>query len=185
MRATLARYLEVSAAKLDFCYSPPGKPALSSAFDHARLHFNLAHSGDLALLAVTRIGPIGVDVERIRPVKDAADLVARFFCARENESFQRLPPDRKPSAFFNLWTRKEALLKATGEGIGKSLNEVEVSFLPGDPARLLSIAGDPEKAAAWSLHDLAAPDGFVAALAIQAHSASVKIVAADFRGKSR
>ena len=143
---------------------------MASELNPAQIHFNLAHSGDLALLAITRVGPVGIDVERIREVKDAADLVARFFCARENELFQRLPAIEKPGAFFNLWTRKEALLKATGEGIGKALSEVEVSFLPGEPASLVSIAGDTDRAARWSLHELTPAAGYVGAVAIEAQN---------------
>jgi 4'-phosphopantetheinyl transferase len=170
LRATLAAYLHVEPVRLDFIYSPQGKPALVPELNPAQIHFNLAHSGDLALLAITRVGPVGIDVERIREVKDAADLVARFFCARENELFQRLPATEKPAAFFNLWTRKEALLKATGEGIGKALSEVEVSFLPGEPASLVSIAGDTDRAARWSLHELTPAAGYVGAVAIEAQN---------------
>jgi 4'-phosphopantetheinyl transferase len=175
LRATLAAYLQTNPARLDFVYSVQGKPALSPEFDPAQIHFNLAHSEDLALLAITRIGPVGIDVERIRQVKDAAELVARFFCARENELFQQLPASEKPAAFFNLWTRKEALLKATGEGIGKALSEVEVSFLPGEPARLVGIAGDADRAAQWRLHELSPAPGYVGAVAIQAPSVCVRL----------
>ena len=95
------------------------------------------------------------------------DLVARFFSSRENERFQKLAANDKPPAFFNLWTRKEALLKATGEGIAGGLNQVEVSFLHGEPARLLSIAGDPSKADGWFLHNLEPASGFAGAVAVQ------------------
>ena len=125
----------------------------------------------LALLAVTRTGPVGIDLERIRTIKDADDLVGRFFSPRENDAFQKLPPEQKPTAFFNLWTRKEAWLKATGEGIAHSLARLEVSFLPGEPAQLFSIQGSAEKAAAWSLHHLVPAKGFAGALAIKAQKA--------------
>ncbi|HLP78521.1 MAG TPA: 4'-phosphopantetheinyl transferase superfamily protein, partial [Candidatus Paceibacterota bacterium] len=130
------------------------------------LHFNLAHTGDLAVLGVSRLGPLGVDVETIRPVKDADDLVARFFSPRESESFQRLTSDRKVNAFFNLWTRKEALLKASGEGISGGLNRTEVSFLPGEPARVIAI---DEQAARtpWTLEAFTPAVGFVGAVAIR------------------
>ena len=164
MRVMLGRYLQSAPEQIEFAYSDRGKPMLSQGFADT-LQFNLAHSGDLALLAISPNGPIGVDVECIRTIKDADGLVARFFSSRENALFQKLSDDQKPGAFFNLWTRKEALLKATGEGIAGPLSEVEVSFLPGEPARLLAIGGDPEKAAQWTLRELKPAAGFIGALA--------------------
>jgi 4'-phosphopantetheinyl transferase len=163
LREILGRYLQRKPATLRFIYSERGKPALDGPSD---LHFNLAHSDNLALIAVTRAAPVGIDVERVRLVKDAADLVARFFSTRENEVFQSLAEDRKAAAFFNLWTRKEALLKATGEGIAGGLNQVEVSLLPGEPAKLLAIGGDTKKAEEWTLETFNPAEGFVGALAM-------------------
>ena len=167
LRQTLSRYLQIPPCELDFNYSANGKPTLISDAKSAPLHFNLAHSGDLALLAVTRMGAVGVDVESIRPVKDADYLVERFFSERENLLFQKLAPEEKPGAFFNLWTRKEALLKATGEGISGGLNRVEVSFLANEPACLLAINGSEEQAREWTLHAMQLAQNFVGAVAIQ------------------
>jgi 4'-phosphopantetheinyl transferase len=168
MRTALGRYLQIHPGKLDFVSSKRGKPQLSSEFAGADLHFNLAHSEELGLLAITRIGALGVDIERVRRITDVDDLVVRFFSKRESALFQKLALPEKPTAFFNLWTRKEALLKATGQGIGMALNAVEVSFLPGDPARLLAIAGDAHVASGWSLQELAPAAGYVGATAVQA-----------------
>jgi 4'-phosphopantetheinyl transferase len=174
LRTILGRYLQTSPSKVGFAYSPESKPALDPKFDGAGLHFNLADTEDLMLLAVTRIGPVGIDVESVQPIKEMGDLVAVFFSQRENELFQKLPPSSQPTAFFNLWTRKEALLKATGEGITRSLNLVEVSFLPDEPTRVLAISGDSEKGALWSLHALSPAPGFVGAVAIQARNTSLR-----------
>jgi 4'-phosphopantetheinyl transferase len=174
LRATLGKYLQMQPSKLDFLYSERGKPGLSAALAGADLKFNLAHTGDLALVAVTRVAPVGVDVERIRKIKDVEDLVERFFSPRETRVFKKLSDAEKPPAFFNLWTRKEALLKATGEGIGQALSTVEVSFLPGEPARLVNIAGGAEHAAQWSLHEFSPAKGYVGATAIQARDIVVR-----------
>ncbi|HXS69450.1 MAG TPA: 4'-phosphopantetheinyl transferase superfamily protein [Candidatus Polarisedimenticolia bacterium] len=174
LRHVLAPYLRTTPKDIRFSYSDNGKPALAGELAGAGIHFNLAHSEELALAAVTRIGIVGVDVERVRPVENVDHLVARFFSARENEAFQKVPSDEKPAAFFNLWTRKEALLKATGEGITRSLSLVEVSFLPGEPARLLAISGDAAKAAEWSLRDFLPATGFVGAVAIRARNIGVQ-----------
>ena len=174
LRAILGRSLGASPAALRFEYQTNGKPELAGKFASAGIHFNLAHTEDLALVAVTRIGRLGVDVEGVRPIKNADELVARFFSPRENELFQKVSENEKPAAFFNLWTRKEALLKATGEGITRSLSLVEVSFLPGEPARLLAVSGDVEEAAQWSLRELSPATGFTGAIAIQARDVTVQ-----------
>ncbi len=168
LRAIVAQYLQTEPNALEFVYGLQGKPALAQPFAGSGLQFNLAHSDELALLAVTRAGPIGVDVERVRPLKDAEDLVERFFSKRENDLFRTLAPDQKPAAFFNLWTRKEAWLKATGEGIAYSLKRVEVSFLPGEPAKLLALPEAGTVGAPWSLRELSPHRAFAAALAVAA-----------------
>jgi 4'-phosphopantetheinyl transferase len=174
LRNILAQYLHANAADLRFIQLENGKPALAENFAKAGIHFNLAHSENLALIAVTQLGMVGVDVEYVRPIKEMDALVARFFSPRENDAFQKIPDNEKPAAFFNLWTRKEALLKATGEGITRSLSLVEVSFLAGEPARLLAISGDAAKAAQWSLRDLSPATGFTGAVAIQTRDVEVQ-----------
>jgi 4'-phosphopantetheinyl transferase len=166
LRATLGCYLQTEPGALDFRYGAHGKPALAGAFDKAGWHFNLAHSGPLALLAVTRLGEVGVDIEEVRPMPDAEDLVNRFFSGREATLFRNLPEHQKSEAFFNLWTRKEAWLKATGEGIGRSLHLVEVSFLPGEPAQFLKLPEALPAEPVWNLRELAPAPGFVAAVAL-------------------
>jgi 4'-phosphopantetheinyl transferase len=166
LRALLGRYLEVEPMRIEFTYGAAGKPMLAASDPQTALHFNLAHSKDLGLIAITRSGPVGVDVEQIRALNDAEELVARFFSQREHATFKDLPDSEKPAAFFNLWTRKEAWLKATGEGIAHSLHLVEVSFLPGEPARLLAIPESLGQGTPWTLMDLQPAPGFAAALAI-------------------
>jgi 4'-phosphopantetheinyl transferase len=166
LRSILGRYSEWAPDELQFEYGANGKPALTGRFAESGLFFNVAHSEDLALIAVTHIGPIGVDVEEVRPMADADQLVARFFSPRENAQFQTLTADQKAVAFFNLWTRKEAWLKATGEGIAHSLDRVEVTFLPGEPARLLSLPKSSESKKGWALRELLPAPGFVGAVAL-------------------
>jgi 4'-phosphopantetheinyl transferase len=168
LRTVLGNYLGIKPGKIVFRYTPTGKPALArtATSPSPGLCFNLAHAENLALLALTIEAEIGVDVECVRPAPDAAELVSRFFSPREAALFHELPPEQRSGAFFNLWTRKESLLKATGEGIAHSLRSVEVSFLPYEPARFLSLptnAGSPNH---WSLHELHPAPGFTAALAV-------------------
>jgi 4'-phosphopantetheinyl transferase len=171
LRSLLARYLGVEPADLSFDYGPRGKPALAGAVD---IHFNLAQSRGLALVAVTRLGDVGVDVEQLRPVRDADGIAERFFSPAEKAGLQTLPARQKSAAFFNLWTRKEAWLKATGEGITERLDRVEASYLPGEPARFLNLLGDTEATRQWWLMELMPAGGFVGAVAIRAREPRVE-----------
>jgi 4'-phosphopantetheinyl transferase len=165
LRSLLGRYLNCPPAQLQFIYGFHGKPALAGQFAET-LHFNLAHSENMALVAVTHIGAVGVDVEQVRPMADADELVERFFSAREIALFQQVPEDQKSIAFLNLWTRKEAWLKANGQGIAHSLNRVEVTFLPGESAELLALPEDSGSNSNWVLRELNPAPGFIGALAL-------------------
>ena len=165
LRTILGLYLPGSPASIAFCEGPSGKPALASPAGADTLHFNLSHSCGLAVYAITRAVPLGVDVERIRPMNDMQDIASRFFTARENACLQAVPLHQRLEAFFNCWTRKEACLKATGQGIGEGLAGVEVTLAPGRAARVLSIMGSTQAAAGWSLHTLEPATGYVCAVA--------------------
>ncbi len=165
LRTILGLYLPDSPASIAFFEGPNGKPALASPAGADTFHFNLSHSRGLAVYAITRAVPLGVDVERIRPMNDMQDIASRFFTARENAWLQTVPPHQRLEAFFNCWTRKEACLKATGQGIGEGLAKVEVTLAPSKAARVLSIMGSSQAAAGWSLHALEPAAGYVSALA--------------------
>ena len=165
LRDVLSRYLDVLPAQLAFSTNPHGKPALAS-LDHAWLQFNLSHSGDLALVAVARDRPIGVDVERIAPPDKFPRLVEQFFSANENAAFRSLPEGKRAAAFFAGWTRKEAYIKALGVGASLPLDQFDVAMDPDAPARLLADRLQPGNVARWSLRDLDAGPDHAAALAI-------------------
>jgi 4'-phosphopantetheinyl transferase len=168
LRSLLGHYLAQQPAQIQIAYSQRGKPSLADLPSDGQIHFNLAHSDDLAVFAISRIPGIGIDLERLRPVTEAEAIAEQFFSPRETQALKTLPSGQKETAFFNLWTRKEAWLKATGEGIGELLNQVEVSLKPGDPARLLSIFEDANAAAEWTLRELVPAPGFLGALAVPA-----------------
>lgn len=167
LRAILGRYLNVAPAKLAFTLGRQGKPELAATFAASRLHFNLSHSGDIALCAVAYDRVIGVDVEQIRTVVDATQIAKRFFSPWENEAFAAVPDAQKSQAFFNCWTRKEAYIKAIGEGLSCPLDAFDVSLAPGEPARILRIRGSETVAARWTLYPLLPAAGYVGAVAIK------------------
>jgi 4'-phosphopantetheinyl transferase len=173
LRLLLGRYLALEPKQVRFAIGPRGKPEIAPALNAAGLRFNVSHTRGLALLAFTRGRDVGVDVETARFVTGADDIAARLFSSRESACFRALPDDQKQAAFLNCWTRREAYLKATGEGIAESPDQIEVSFAPGEPARLLSLRGDPNAAAAWHLQELVPGPEYVAALAVKGHARTV------------
>jgi len=164
LRAILGAYLQVDSGRIEFSYGSQGKPALMGP--DADLSFNLSHSDDVAFVALTRRRTIGVDIERMKPFAEVADVTRTIFSARELAEFWALPPDDQQVSFFSAWTRKEAFVKATGLGFSMSVKEVEVSFAPGEEAQLVRLNGSAGLAAGWTLRDLPAPDGFKAAFAV-------------------
>jgi len=166
LRRTLAEYLSVSPRELAFIYGPFGKPGLSPPFAGETLEFNLSHSGDVAVLAVARDAPVGVDVEQVIRVANLQGIASRFFSAYENARLNAAPAYARELAFYYCWTRKEAFLKALGDGLAHPLDSFDVS-LDERQARLVAIRGDREAASMWSLVHLCPAPGYVAALAIK------------------
>lgn len=173
LRTILGQYLKVAPAHLQFRYGPHGKPALESGAlsspgrgvsKDAGLHFNLAHSNEIALYGLARDHELGVDVEYIRPIPDLEQIVERFFAVQERDTLRTLPPEARPAAFYNGWTRKEAYLKALGDGLARPLDGFTVSLAPGEPARLLEVAGHPPEAARWFMHAPALMTGYIGAV---------------------
>lgn len=163
LRELLGRYLDRAPADVQFTYSPYGKPELPGQ----ALRFNVAHSDDLAVIGLTREDRLGVDVERIRALRDVDGLARTVFSRRELDVFHALPGASKSRAFFNAWTRKEAFVKAVGDGLSHPLDDFDVTLRPGEEARLLQVEGSPARAAAWSLFDVSPMDGWVGAVAVE------------------
>lgn len=169
LRDLIGRYLERPPASIQFRYGEHGKPALAAAMDAPDFRFNVTHSQTLALIAFTRGRAIGVDVEFARRLDDALAIAERHFSPREFAQFRRLPPQQRVEAFFNCWTRKEAFIKAIGEGLSHPLDTFDVSFAPGETAVLRQVDGSPAKAARWRLESLAPAPGYIAALLVEGH----------------
>lgn len=165
LRAILGRYLGREPHGLRFVYAGRGKPALGPE-EATDLRFNVSHSAGVALFAVAREREVGVDVEQLRPMPRAERIAERFFSLPEIEALAAVPDARKAEAFFTCWTRKEAYIKARGDGLGHPLDRFAVTISPGEPARLSAVGdGDASEIARWSLAGLPAGPGWVAALA--------------------
>lgn len=166
LRTILGRYLSIEPSRVQFCYEPRGKPVLADVDNQDRLQFNLSHSQGLAVYAIACNREIGIDLEQIRPFPNAEEIAKRFFSVREFTEISILSPEQQQTAFFKTWTCKEAYLKATGDGLAGSLNQVEVMVTPGEPVRLLSIRGNSQIASGWSLYELKPASDYIAALAV-------------------
>jgi 4'-phosphopantetheinyl transferase len=167
LRAILGLYLNRAPKSFSFCYSSHGKPALACESGGDTIRFNMSHSHGVALYAVTRGREIGIDLEFIRCNLEAAQIAERFFSQSEIATLRALPPSLRKYAFFLCWTRKEAYIKARGEGLSIPLDQFDVSLTPGEPAELLTTRPDSDEALRWSLKELILGSGYVAALAVE------------------
>jgi 4'-phosphopantetheinyl transferase len=163
----LGAYLGVPPSIVGFVYGPQDKPALAPPLDASGLQFNVSHSGEVALYAVGLHQRIGVDIEQARPLDDLAALAERNFSAAERRALFTLPPEQRPLAFFTCWARKEAFIKALGEGLSHPLDTFTVTLAPGQPARFVEIGGEAGAAERWTLAALDVPAGYHAALAAE------------------
>jgi 4'-phosphopantetheinyl transferase len=167
LRAILGRYLKSDPGQLRFCYGPQGKPALSPESATLPLRFNLSHSDGIALFAVTSNRELGIDIEYVSADLAEEAIAEQFFSPREAAVLKALTGWKRREAFFACWTRKEAYIKARGEGLTFPLDRFEVSLVPGEPAALLYTQDDPQEVSRWSLRELYPAPGYKAALAVE------------------
>lgn len=164
LRSLLAGYLRCKPQDLSFEYTTYGKPFLA---DHRELQFNVSHTEGLALLAFVRDREIGVDVEKVRAQTDALKLAERFFSEHERNDLRNLQGDELHAAFFRCWTRKEAYIKAKGEGLSLPLHQFDVSIAANQTQALLATRPDAQEAKRWAISDISVPAGYAAAVAVE------------------
>ncbi len=167
LRKILGGYTGKEPRELRFRYNDYGKPELTDEAHEQNIYFNVSHSHGLALYGVTRNRGIGVDIEFIRPDFANEKIAERFFSPREVATLRSLPKEVQARAFFNCWTRKEAYLKALGDGLSRPLGDFEVSLVPGEPAKLVRVGWDPAERDRWSLQELEPAFGYVGAVAVE------------------
>ena len=171
LRTILGLYLEIAPGAIQFSYTKSGKPVLVEKTGGPNLCFNLSHSGDLVLIAFSHDRQIGIDLEKIRPVPDVMQLVSQFFSTEENAEFTTMPHDQKLIAFFSGWTRKEAYLKARGDGLFFPLSQFSVSLATEKNTCLLESHDEPGELSRWSLVSLTPVPvpGYIGALAVEGY----------------
>jgi len=167
LRRILAGYLQQDPRAIGFRHGPRGKPFL----DGGGLSFNLSHSGQLALVAVTS-EEVGVDVEKARRLDSLMQIAERHFSDREFGALRALAQGDRELAFYRCWTRKEAYIKALGEGLSLALDSFEVSIC--EQAEFVACHDGREDPAAWSMLDVSPGAGYVGAVAARASGLLVK-----------
>ena len=153
--------------QLRFDYTPFGKPHLATDLAQRPVQFNVSHSGELLLIAIVAGRAVGIDVEQIRTDLEVEAIAVHFFSSNEQRVLAKLPGALQVGAFFDCWARKEAYIKARGEGLSLPLDQFDVSLMPGEEARLIETRPDPAEAQRWSLASLDVAEGYKAALAVE------------------
>ena len=139
LRDLLGKYLRRAPESIEFVYGPYGKPDIASAASRPEIRFNLSHSHGLVVVAIGREREVGIDVELIRPDFASEAIAERYFSAEEIDELSKLPAELRTEGFFLCWTRKEAYIKAKGDGLQIPLDSFDVSLSPGRPATLSSV----------------------------------------------
>ncbi|MDQ6778846.1 MAG: 4'-phosphopantetheinyl transferase superfamily protein [Actinomycetota bacterium] len=173
LRVLLADRADCTPEALRFTAGPAGKPALQPPVDD--LHFSLSHGGDELLIAVTRGMLVGVDIEPLARKVAWQELARRTFAPSEHVALLALPPELRETAFLTCWTRKEAYVKARGEGLGRGLGTFSVAVDPRQRAALLSDDADPSAPACWELHGLELGSDACAALAVECNGSQIRV----------
>ena len=171
LRHILSRYVQCKPGELTFSVNQYGKPSL----DNNKLKFNLSHSGDFALIAVTQERKVGVDVERIRSDMEIEDIASRNFSKHEVSELMALPPEQRVTGFFNCWTRKEAYIKAHGLGLSLPLEDFDVSLTPNEPVILRATRPDQQEVARWTLLSLQVDPGYASAVAVEGKDMQLRL----------
>jgi len=171
LRCILAAYLDKSPTALTFGYGERGKPFLPER----PVRFNLSHSGDWALCALCLNHAVGVDIEFMRADRELDKLARRFFASSEAEALAALPETQRVQGFYNCWTRKEAYIKACGDGLWRALDQFRVTLDPAQAPALVWTEGDPGEAAQWTVVALDPAPGYAAALATRARVTTLRL----------
>ncbi|HNR12353.1 MAG TPA: 4'-phosphopantetheinyl transferase superfamily protein [Thermodesulfobacteriota bacterium] len=167
LKILLGLYLATEPGMIKLTYGKWGKPDIAGQYKNAHVQFTISHSGNLFLMAFSKNRRVGIDVEHVHDLTGCDRLAQNFFTSRENSALRSFPQSERAHAFFQCWTRKEAVLKALGCGLSLGLSAVEVSIEPDEPVRVVSIQGDTDSALRWSLWSLAISPQAVAALAVE------------------
>ena len=169
LRLLLGRYLRLEPTAPRFTYRKYGKPALAEPFAQSHLHFNVSHSQDMELYGFSWHNELGVDVEyKYRtPTPDFTGICTHFFAPSEQAVLLRHEGEGIREAFYRCWTRKEAYLKASGEGLSRALDSFHVTLTAHEPAKLTYVKDEPEEVERWNMRHIKIGQEYTAALCVE------------------
>ncbi len=163
LRSILGKYLNQAPDEIIFCYSDKGKPIMKNS----NIKFNLAHSGGKAVFAFSENAEVGIDIEYMRELPDALEIAKRFFSDEEFNEFLKVSEDEIREAFFNCWTRKEAFIKAVGEGLSYPLKDFTVTLIPGVNPEIKWIKDKVDEVIEWNLVNIESDQDYISSLAVK------------------
>lgn len=169
LRNILSQYTDFSPEDINFSYTDKGKPYLKNN----EINFNVAHSNNYAVYALIKEKEVGIDLEFLREIPDALKIASRYFSSSEITDLKKISDAKLDRAFLNCWTRKEAFIKATGDGLSYPLSDFSVS-LDSDLPEILLIKKKPNEIKKWSLYDVEVEAGYISSLAVM--SQGMKLV---------
>ena len=166
LRSILSRYLDLEPRAIRFNYTPHGKPFLDPLQNPNQLHFNVSHTHQTVIYAISKNHEVGVDVEYKNQTIDYLSIAKNFFSPYENDCLNKISTPQQCELFYRIWTCKEAFIKAIGLGLSYALNDFDVGEFSNQSAKILRIKNEPEKAKTWSLFCWNPEEGYAAALAV-------------------
>lgn len=174
LRQIIAGLLDLDPRDFKFEYTSHGKPFLARDWQGHELVFNVSHSYKMAIIGVTLDRQLGVDIEKIQEGKDHMSLANRFFSKREQAELSATPDENRTRAFYSCWTRKEAFVKAVGDGITYGLDSFDVSVHPDEIQASLNIHHNSGRNTAWSVFNIQMDDNYMASLAVSGATVSIR-----------
>lgn len=169
LRNILSQYSDFSPDEIIFSYTDKGKPYLNGN----EIKFNLAHTNSYAAYAIIKEKEVGIDLEYVRRIPDALKIASRYFSSAEINELKEISETELDRAFLNCWTRKEAFIKATGDGLSYPLADFSIS-LNSDLPEILYIKGKLSEIKEWSLYNVKVESDYVSSLAVM--SKGMKLV---------
>ena len=167
LRVMLGHYLGRQPTQVHFRYGPHGKPEVAGESEIDTIRFSLSHSQGTALYAFALGREVGVDLEGVRPHPMDEQIAQHYFSRGENETLRNLPPGDRHRAFLHFWTRREAYLKARGDGLTVLPRLANLSLVPGEPVGLAGADEDSQQAPRWFLTELDLGPAYIAALVVE------------------
>ncbi|MBN2040683.1 MAG: 4'-phosphopantetheinyl transferase superfamily protein [Spirochaetes bacterium] len=169
LRLLLSKYIKIDPGRINYNYNKFNKPELSHPVNN-ELKFNLSHSGNLIIYAFSLRREIGIDIEKKRELNDADGIISRFCSEQEKSEYFSYPAEERGNIFISCWTRKEAYIKARGEGLAFPLNNFTMTLAPDKSPALMHVKDEKAEEKRWSFYNIIVPDDYNSTLAIEGNN---------------